>query len=145
MKATLFVIFTLFAPVESFPQSATVTNNVLFRTFLVKTDKGFGTIFSIDVDDREYWITAKHVLTGKTISPSGEYTEKTVSLSVLAQVEVPQTDADKNWIRNTFKVLDPGKDVDIVVLASERLFMPGAIATAATRDAKVTFGGDCEF
>jgi hypothetical protein len=146
MKITLFAIFLLCAPVGSFSQSATVTNNVLFRTFLVRTDKGSGgTIFSVDVDNREYWITAKHVLTGKTTSPFGEYTEKTVSLSVLAQVEVSQTDVEKNWIRKTFTVLDPGKDVDIVVLASEKLFMPDAVASAATSDAKVTFGGDCEF
>jgi hypothetical protein len=26
--------------------------------------KEIGTIFSIDVDGREYWITAKHILTG---------------------------------------------------------------------------------
>src|SRR5437764_282260 len=43
-------------------QQATPTNNVMSRVAMVESPHGRGTIFSLDVDNREYWITAKHVL-----------------------------------------------------------------------------------
>lgn len=39
------------------------TFNVLTRMTIVHARYGYGTTFSIDVDKREYWITAKHILT----------------------------------------------------------------------------------
>ncbi len=92
-------------------QSAQPTNNILFRTLMIKYKNEAGTMFSINVDDREYWLTAKHILTGRKSGPAGEFSDKTVSLDVLD----PIGDAIK-WNSVQFAVIDPGKDIDIVVL-----------------------------
>src|SRR6266446_2413426 len=64
-------------------QSAQPTNNILFRTLMVKSKIEAGTMFPIEVDNREYWLTAKHILTGRKSGPAGEITAKTFTLDVL--------------------------------------------------------------
>jgi hypothetical protein len=44
------------------PSSAQVTSNALLRTLEIKAPSGTGTAFTIDVDHRQYLITAKHVI-----------------------------------------------------------------------------------
>lgn len=108
---------------------------------MVKSDKEGGTIFSIDVDGREYWITAKHILTGAKHPPFGTVEAKTVTLSILSQVQ-----ENAEWHPISFKVLDPGKDVDIIVLAPETsLLGNNPIQTAKVSSAGVMLGGECEF
>jgi hypothetical protein len=92
-------------------QSAQPTSNILFKTLMIKSKTEAGTMFAIDVDNREYWLTAKHILTGRKTGPAGELKEKAVSLDVLD----PIGDTIK-WNPVQFAVIDPGKDVDIVVL-----------------------------
>lgn len=92
-------------------QSAQPTNDILFRTLMIKSKTEAGTMFSVEVDDREYWLTAKHILTGRKTPPAGEWTEKTVSLDVLNPIG-----AATSWNPTEFSVIDPGKDIDIVVL-----------------------------
>lgn len=41
-----------------------VTSNVLFRTRLIVAGNSSGTAFTLDVDGRQYLVTAKHVVTG---------------------------------------------------------------------------------
>lgn len=41
-----------------------ITSNVLQRTFFVRFGEGEGTCFAIDVDNRQYFVTAKHVVEG---------------------------------------------------------------------------------
>ena len=41
-----------------------VTGNVLANTLLIRTPQGQGTGFTIDVDGRQYLITAKHMVDG---------------------------------------------------------------------------------
>ena len=104
-------------------------------------DKDGGTIFSIDVDEREYWITAKHIITGAKHPPYGTVEAKTVVLQIL-----PQIDASKDWIPVTFTVIDPGRDVDIVALVPEQSLLGKIpIQSAKVASAEVTFGGECEF
>ena len=38
-----------------------VTNNILQRTFCIRCDQSQGTCFTIEVDDRQYLVTARHV------------------------------------------------------------------------------------
>src|ERR1700730_11256701 len=92
-------------------QSAQPTNNILFKTLMIKSKTEKGTMFSIEVDNREYWLTAKHIFTGLKSGPAGEVREKAVTLDVLD----PIGDAIK-WNSIQFTVIDPGKDIDIVVL-----------------------------
>lgn len=41
-----------------------ITTNVLQRTFRIKYGENTGTCFTIDVDDRQYIATARHVVDG---------------------------------------------------------------------------------
>jgi hypothetical protein len=139
MRPILVVILSLLAGVPLSAQSAQATNNILFRTVMVKTSKDFGTMFSIEVDSREYWLTAKHVLTGAKHPPFGSITEKKVSLSVLDPFA-----SEIKWSPFEFSVIDPGNDIDIVVLVPKQSIQYFPIATLPIKgDAPV--GGECEF
>ena len=41
-----------------------ITTNILFRTFHIKYEQGTGTCFMIDIDSKQYLVTAKHVVDG---------------------------------------------------------------------------------
>jgi hypothetical protein len=41
-----------------------ITSNVYYRVFFLKYGTGIGTCFSIDVDNKQYLITARHVIDG---------------------------------------------------------------------------------
>lgn len=41
-----------------------ITNNVLHRVFQIRVGSWTGTAFTVDVDQRQYWVTAKHLLDG---------------------------------------------------------------------------------
>ena len=84
------------------------TTNILTRVSMVESASGRGTVFSLDVDKREYWITAKHVLTGAEHPPYGSIKNKSERLKLLQ---------GQQWLTIDFAVLDPGEDIDIVVLA----------------------------
>jgi hypothetical protein len=134
-------------------QMAAPTVNLIERVLMVKsvvpqgkagTINVVGTIFSIDIDHREYWLTAKHILTGAKHPPYGSVTEKSVSLSILN----PNAQGEQ-WESVNFSVIDPGKDVDIVVLAASEPLMRNPATVTAPPDAPGTtvffIGFDCEF
>jgi hypothetical protein len=123
----------------TFAQS-TPTNNVLTRMTIIKSRYGSGTAFSIDVDQREYWITAKHILTGAKHPPYGVVTRKSESLSLLdpgAQEE--------RWTPVKFFVIDAGKDIDIVILAPPTPVLRNPLPSVKTTLGGTFLGGDCEF
>jgi hypothetical protein len=121
-------------------QPAMPTNSVILRTLMVESKYGRATMFSLDQDQREYWITAKHVLTGAKHPPYGSIATKTVSLRVLNPGAVGE-----QWLPVNFSVLDPGKDIDIVVLAAAKLLLDKPLPSVATGSEQLFFGGDCEF
>jgi hypothetical protein len=121
-------------------QSARATNNILFRTLMVRTATEQASMFSVDVDGREYWITVKHLLTGAKHMPVGSVAAKRVSLFVL-----DPSSADQRWIPNNFSVLDPGKDIDIVVLAPEHSIRPTKLNSLPISAEGAPIGGECEF
>lgn len=116
------------------------TNNILFKTRMISFKGESGTMFSVDVDDREYWLTAKHILTGRKTEPAGEVNEKSVSLEVLD----PIGDAMR-WRPIEFAVLDPGKDVDIVVLVPKTKLQEIDIPSLKVATGDFLFGGECSF
>lgn len=146
-KATIFVCCLIFLSEISFSQSAQVTVNSLRRTFLIQTSKGRGTAFSIDVDNREYWITAKHIFTGIESGPPGSFTTKVVRADILSQNGSGDAGQDQHWIPVTFSTLDPGEDIDILVLAPDHrlLNFPPDFNLPADDSRSVTVGGECEF
>jgi S1-C subfamily serine protease len=82
------------------PASAQVTSNVLRRTRLIRISEEEGTAFTIEVDRRQYLVTAKHVV--KAL-PDGQY----------GKIEVLTTSGWSALSVEVFKCDDP---VDIAVL-----------------------------
>jgi hypothetical protein len=122
-------------------QSAQPTNDILFRTLMIKSKTEAGTMFSIQVDDGEYWLTAKHILTGRKSGPVGEFSDKTVSLDVLD----PIGEAIK-WNSIQFTVIDPGKDIDIVVLVPKTTIQDVVeIASLRVSSRNFGIGQECSF
>jgi len=121
-------------------QSAQPSNNIMFKTLMIKSKTEAGTMFSIEVDNREYWLTAKHILTGRKSGPVGEVIEKTVSLDAL----VPIGEAIK-WESIQFAVIDPGKDIDIVVLAPTIKFLDIGIPSLKVSSGTFGMGEECSF
>jgi hypothetical protein len=119
-------------------QSARPTGDALTRTMLIQTALGRGTVFSIDVDNREYWITAKHMFTGER-QPVGEMNDHTVSVAILNPGHESQ-----EWLPETFTVIDPGKDIDIVVLAPEKPLLLTPLHLNP-EDGGIPIGGVCTF
>jgi len=72
-------IFLLFV-CSAWLASAQPTLNAISRTLRVQSLYGTGTIFNIDVDGREYWVTATHILTGAKGKPYGRVRDKTIEL-----------------------------------------------------------------
>src|ERR1700730_12291840 len=66
MLRTPRIVFALLTILVSFSPCASsqVTSNVLLRVLLIKTPLGSGTAFSMDIDGRQYLITAKHMVKG---------------------------------------------------------------------------------
>jgi hypothetical protein len=146
LKAVLFLLTIMFFSCRSLGQSAQVTSNALGRTFMIETRVGRGTTFSIDVDNREYWITAKHMFTGIKTGPAGVFTSRTVQANILSQVGDGDEGRDLHWTTETFTVIDPGKDIDILVLVPDHLLLSyGRDFYLKTGADGVGFGGDCEF
>lgn len=131
--------YLVFQASVALAQSAPPTNNVLTRMLMIESRYGRGSTFSIDVDGREYWITAKHILTGAEHPPYGSIRSKSASLSVLN----PGAEGEQ-WLQMNFSVIDAGDDIDIAVLAPPRPLLENPLPSAAT-SAQVMLGGDCEF
>lgn len=121
-------------------QMSAPTTNVLTRVTMVESRFAKGTIFSIDVDDREYWITAKHIVTGAERPPYGYAIAKTESLKILD----PGSPGER-WLPITFSVIDTGKDVDIVALAPPLPLLDNPFPSVTADSTGVSLGGDCEF
>lgn len=117
------------------------TTNVLGRVLMVESRYDRGTIFSIDVDRREYWITAKHILTGAKHPPYGSIPSKSVPLHILN----PDAAQGEKWVPVNFNVIDPGNDIDIVVLAASNLVLNAFLPNVSADSAGAVLGGDCEF
>jgi hypothetical protein len=145
---------TFMSSAVSFGQSIVINRLALLQTRLIQTTKGVGTAFAVNVEDREYWITAKHIFTGIENAPPGILTAKTVQANILLPFSKGDEDQDKKWQTVTFTTIDPGKDIDILVLAPDhsltKYLPPESMRLASDADpadehALVPIGGDCDF
>ena len=116
------------------------TTGILARTLMARRGDARGTIFSIDIDQREYWITSKHFITGATHPPYGTVSDKSVTVQLLKAGS-----AEENWMTVDFKVLDPGVDLDIVVLAAASAILQNPIPPSLRPADGAAIGDDCEF
>jgi hypothetical protein len=78
--------------------SAQITTNVFRRVLLIQTQKSKGTSFTIDVDNRQYLVTAKHLVAG---------------LKSDDRIEIFK---DDKWLPIKVKVLRCEDPIDIAVL-----------------------------
>jgi hypothetical protein len=155
-KSALTIAFLVLSSYAICPAQSTVVNRAaLMQTRLVETTKGIGTAFAIEVDNREYWITAKHIFTGIEDGPPGVFPSKTVQANLLDPYGGDTAGPGKKWKTVTFTTIDPGKDIDILVLAPEHpllgSFPPGSLKAgteelnSSNRTPLLPIGGDCEF
>jgi hypothetical protein len=125
---------------EGAAQSVAPTTNILSRVLMVESQYGRGTIFSLDVDQREYWITAKHILTGARHPPYGSVTSKSASLRIL-----DPGGQGEQWLSVNFSVIDAGNDIDIVILAPPVAILKNPLPSMSVGSNGIVLGGDCEF
>ncbi|HSY34441.1 MAG TPA: hypothetical protein VK814_01700 [Acidobacteriaceae bacterium] len=146
-KIFVFLLTILSLRAACAGQSAQATNTALLRTVMIATNFGTGTAFSVDVDNREYWVTAKHMFTGIKTGPAGEFKTKTVQANILSISGDGDQGHDQHWTTDTFTTIDPGKDIDILVLAPSHLLLLNYPRTFNLKagSATVGLGGDCEF
>ena len=114
---------------------------------MIETTKGRATAFSISVDNREYWITAKHVFTGIMRGPAGEFSTKRVFANILSQNGEGDQGHDLHWVTEQFTSIDPGKDIDILVLVPDHTLANSdrRIVLQAADSKSPLLGGECEF
>lgn len=116
------------------------TINMLQRVMMIEYRNERGTTFSIDVDGREYWITARHILTGAKSKPYGVFAEKAVDVKLLN----PGGNG-LQWLPEKFTVLQPPIDVDVVVLVPAAPILNDVNPSPPATSQGLTLGGNCEF
>jgi hypothetical protein len=153
-SALVISCLTFLSAAACLGQSIPISRTALLETRLIQTTKSIGTVFVVNVDNREYWITAKHIFTGIENAPPGIFTTKTVQANVLMPFSKGDNEQDKKWVTVTFTTIDPGKDIDILVLVTDHSltkFLPkdrmklASDPDPADEHALVPIGGDCEF
>jgi hypothetical protein len=130
-----FLIFCASALVNAQP-----TVNILQRVMMIEYNKERGTVFSMDIEGREYWVTARHILTGAKSKPFGRYPDKTVDVKLLN----PGGDGEQ-WLSEKFKVLQPVEDVDVAVLVPIANILTDVQPSPPAKSEGMLFGGNCEF
>jgi hypothetical protein len=108
----LFLIFFLFGVPTSFsedmdPLEYGVPKEILQRVFLFRCGSQWGTCFAIDVDNRQYILTAKHL---------------THSLKSKGEVQIEK---NGKWIPLVVELIPPVEDPnDLVALAPNKVLVP---------------------
>lgn len=126
LRFTLFVLSVTLA--ISVPAYSQVPSNVLVRTRLIQTSNGAtGTAFTIDVDGRQYLITAKHLV-------------DSITDGAQATINIRKRDSWSTLLVTVFKCNDP---IDVAVL------VPPTQVTLnyplESNHAGLTVGGDVYF
>lgn len=104
-----------------------ITSNVIHRVFRIKYGKATGTAFTVDVDGKQYLVTAKHIVD----DVSGNAT-----LGILSNTE---------WIPLTTQLVGHADgEIDITVLAANRRLTPANLPMEASSDG-LTYGQDVFF
>jgi hypothetical protein len=111
MLEMLKTFLAMIVPVAMSIQAQQPTLEIVNSVTNIESKYGNGAAFAIGVEGREYWVTAKHIINGKKHPPYGLAGVTSVTLNLQHRI----TGA---WCNVKFKVLDTGKDIDIVVLVA---------------------------
>jgi hypothetical protein len=123
IRLSFLLLLVTVASVSSYSQ---VSGNVYDRTVLLKTTVGTGTAFAIDIDNRQYLVTARHMVTG---------------LGDHHQVSVLRENQWKSLEVTIFRCKDP---IDIAVLVPNQL-LTHADALPVSYPSKLYFGQELFF
>lgn len=123
LRTSLLLLLITLASLSSYSQ---VSGNVYDRTFLLKTTVGTGTAFAIDIDNRQYLVTAQHMVSG---------------LGDHHQVSVFREQQWKSLEVTIFRCKAP---IDIAVLVPTQL-LTRADVLAVSSPSKVYFGQELYF
>ena len=123
IRLSFLLLLVTVASVSSYSQ---VSGNVYDRTVLLKTIVGTGTAFAIDIDNRQYLVTARHMVTG---------------LGDHHQVSVLRENQWKSLEVTIFRCKDP---IDIAVLVPNQL-LTHADALPVSYPSKLYFGQELFF
>lgn len=110
------------------------------RVMMIQYKTERGTAFPIDVDGREYWVTARHILTGAKTKPYGVFADNTVTVQLLN----PGGNGEQ-WLPMQFDVLQPAQDVDIIVLVGRDVILTDVHPSPPATSDGLMLGGNCEF
>lgn len=110
-----------------------ITVNPILRTFAlgIGSDEILGTSFTIDLEGRQYLVTARHVIDGLPFDGQGR-----------AEVRLKYADG---WRREQVRLVGKGgSDLDVAVLAPSRLLTASKYTLLPTSEG-VAMGQDCYF
>jgi len=118
------------------------TMPALMSTYMVirKVDEKrseIGTMFRIAVDGREYWITARHVVTGGGLNDYGKLDGHTIDLGIINDQGLST--------EHSFSMIDLGEKVDVIVLYAAQALLPASIAPMPLGAEGAVLGGECAF
>jgi len=135
-KSLALVLLTLFV---SFDADAQVPVNVIFNVFQIHTPAGYGSAFTMQVNDRQYLITAKHMI--KNLNADGSV--ENIELRILKGTNLPSSESSLDWKKISISVFPCREPIDIAVLIPTDLIrnsQPLELAlTICTSAKKVTF------
>jgi len=107
--------------------SAQVTSNVYTRVLYIQAGERVGTAFTMDVDGRQYLITAKHLTIG------------------LKEQDLVNVYSSNKWSPTPVKVLRCKDPVDIAVLVPSRILTPSYLLEPISGNRQITIGQDVYF
>jgi hypothetical protein len=117
------------------------TSNIILRVLMVESEHGRSSIFSVDVDEREYWITARHTLTGIEDGPPYGPISDNLELRLL---NAGSTSNRLLWRSINFAGVNPDDEhIDVVVLAASTPILDIRLPSPAADSDGAVFGGDC--
>lgn len=136
----LLVLISVLLPRICSGQVAAPVWPILVRTTMIEYGNERGTIFAVNVDGREYWITAKHILTGAQQPPYGRVVERKVKVHLLAKGEPQQ-----RWVETEMTVIDTTPRIDIVVLYASSPLIPSGTPSLELSTKGLGLGDECSF
>jgi hypothetical protein len=103
-----------------------ITNNVLYRTIHIGYHGSTATGFTIDVDGKQYLITARHVVEG------------------MPNIDMMQFFVNNEWKENPARIIGVGSDEDDVAVLS-LFFQVPSLAPLVPQVDELAIGGDVYF
>ncbi len=134
----IVLVFLLIMTIAPFAPAQTPNANILTKVYAIEVRNQRATAFTVDVDDRQYLVTAAHLFRTDSINWNGD------TISVHAEVDSIGLYTDSAWLRLPVKhVHSPCDSVDVAVLALPIQLSPSLRLEPTADD--LVFGQDVFF